>query len=1124
MVPHSSNNSFSKANRRLAPRIRPRRLGIWLAGCLSFCAVALPLHGIVLRYEQSPGTTTGWVTAMNLPDDLPEIRGLVIVGNGVGADETGSVNNAELVALARSHGFGVMGLGRWSNLYSTTERSRFLAALSDFAVRANRPELVNVPWVAFGFSQGGGQAYSLNYHFPSRTIAIGVNKGGYSYLNGGSDTGRLDQTGIGGRAASPNAQKTPALLVAGSLDESGRITNATNAFTNNRAQGAPWAMLVEDGVGHEKGRAYHWILPFLAEAITLRYPSNQSPASGQPTLTDVDQTTGWLIDQSTQSTGFLQVQSQSGFGGTSNQRLPLGWVPGEATARRAQAFGSYSKITSLTANSTTTTPSAAPLDLVYGVDLSTQTSPAWTKVEFFDGSTFALGELLSAAGSTPAWVRRLTTTSGFVSTYGLVTRADSSQRFTQLQTVWMNGGAGFTLPTGSSQLVWSSNSTGSWTTAANWTGNAVPSFGADSWVGLSNTASAAIQANLDGARSIGYLQNVTGNYIVVNGGTGGSLAFATTGGRSAAIQLGAGGTFEFKFAPTGSAPLELIGNGNPGGPASLIMSAASSYSGAITVRNNLRWDMAVSSTAFGTTGNGTSIASGSVLNFREWPSGSITVPEPFTLAGLGQPGLPALRVGTANNSTVTLTGALTLNGPVALGAASSANGIAFTLNGTITSQSASDRSLYLGYLQSQAGDGTLPGGTSLNTTGLDDSGGIWGATTFGSNVSYPGLAPDRVVMGLGDFRLVGAANRLPTGARLVLNTAAATATTALRQSKLTLVGVSQELAGLESYAGNNTGYTAAVVGGASTVAALVVNTPTLANSTFAGSLGGVGANENNFTLEKRGAGTLTLTGSLSYSGATKVTGGSLVIGSGVGSLDTNALTVDAGATLSDAGALALPGSTIIRRSASDGSAAIQVAGTLNLSGILTVELPGYTPVVGAVTPLLGAGAVTGSFAEIRIPRTSTGPTYAVEITGTAVQLHVVETNVATALYRAGLLGATTPVTSSLLNSDTDGDGLPNLIEYALGTPLNSPIGSIPQLQPSLRFSFQRDTRLQDVILIVEATSNLTGSWGEVARFTPSSGWSGPVTESSPDANGIAAVTVNDPLAAPPRFYRLRAQF
>jgi len=77
----------------------------------------------------------------------------------VGGSSIGDAENAEYVAFAHAQGFGVMALGCWSNLYSFTEGNRFLAALADFATRANRPELVNVPWIGFGFFNGAAQAY-----------------------------------------------------------------------------------------------------------------------------------------------------------------------------------------------------------------------------------------------------------------------------------------------------------------------------------------------------------------------------------------------------------------------------------------------------------------------------------------------------------------------------------------------------------------------------------------------------------------------------------------------------------------------------------------------------------------------------------------------------------------------------------------------------------------------------------------------------------------------------------------------------------------------------------------------------------------------------------------------------
>ncbi len=898
----------------------------------------------ILRQEQSPGTTTGWVASINLPDDLPEIRGLIVVGNGAGGDESGAVNDAELLAFARSIGFGVLGLGRWNNLYSSTERTRFLSILSTFASQSNRPELVNVPWIALGFSQGGGQAYSLNYHFPSRTIAIGLNKTGYSFLNGGSDTGRLDQTGVSGRPASPDAVKTPALLVAAALDDPGRITNLTDAYTNNRALGAPWAMLIEEGVGHEKGRAYEWMLPFLAEAVALRYPSDQSPRVGAVALRDVNQAPGWLIDRSTQTSGFLQVEPQAGFSGNATTR---GWVPSERIARFAQAFGSYSKTGTVTATSSTASPQIAPLTLTYGVDLSAVTG--WSQVEFFDGST-KLGEATSAGGNTPTFTRTIAASSGFFSTYGIVTLAGNSRRFTPLETLWVNGSTGFTIIQGATEATWTfrstgnntGNITGSWGNATNWNIGAVPSapnlranfsildFGATSTI------------SLDGARTAGYLQfgdAAGGQWTTVAPGTGGSLTLNVTSG-SAVIQLapGSGQTLHFSnVSPTGTSPLELIGNGDPGAPNTMILALSGSYGGAVTVRNSLDWQVA-SASAFGSNAQGTTLQAGSVLTFREWV-GNATYSEPLALSGLGQTGKPALRIGTGNsaNATVTFTGNLSLDGSVAVGvSASVGNGTALSFSNRLTT-TGSNRTLYLGYLRSQAGDPTLPA-WGLDTGALDDAAGTttWGPVNVEGNATFAASGLERVVLGLGWLRLRGANDRLPVSARLVLNAGYATSAPTLRWSKVTLAGISQELAGLDSYFGaNSSNSTIAVTGGAATNATLVMNIA--GNSTFAGVLGGTGTNENNLALEKRGPGTFSLTANNTFTGPTRILGGTLSIPRDAALGTAPASPVADQITIGGGGVLEVQGNTTM--AATRGMTLGVGGGGLAVSGNVTLPAP-----------------------------------------------------------------------------------------------------------------------------------------------------------------------------------------
>ena len=103
-------------------------------------------------------------------------------------------------------------------------------------------------------------------------------------------------------------------------------------------------------------------------------------------------------------------------------------------------------------------------------------------------------------------------------------------------------------------------------------------------------------------------------------------------------------------------------------------------------------------------------------------------------------------------------------------------------------------------------------------------------------------------------------------------------------------------------------------------------------------------------------------------------------------------------------------------------------------------------------------------------------------------------------------------------ADPDGDGVPNLLEYALaGDPRRSDTGSVPTLtmNPSgavFQFQRQRDLALDGLTYAVEATDNLSNGW-QVATGT---------TLSVAATNGTTeTVRVTIPVTVRPLFVRLR---
>jgi autotransporter-associated beta strand protein len=150
---------------------------------------------------------------------------------------------------------------------------------------------------------------------------------------------------------------------------------------------------------------------------------------------------------------------------------------------------------------------------------------------------------------------------------------------------------------------------------------------------------------------------------------------------------------------------------------------------------------------------------------------------------------------------------------------------------------------------------------------------------------------------------LNAASTLTGGTNVNAGTLALGASSAIGTGALTLANNAGLTIGAGSGVVNQTvsqlsgAITNTIVGGDVAVSILTVNQST--TTTYAGSLGGAGANQNSLGLTKSGVGGLTLSGAtLSYAGPTVVNGGTLnLAGSGGAALATSAVTVARGATL-----------------------------------------------------------------------------------------------------------------------------------------------------------------------------------------------------------------------------------
>jgi dienelactone hydrolase len=323
-------------------------------------------------------------TRMWVPPGLHTVKGILIWGNGAGADERNAAYAPWLEDFAQLHGFALIGTSMWGNL-AGTEINTWDTHIAALAAQSGHPELKNAPYAPIGFSNGGQMSYGFNALRPEKTIAFVTNKGCCYNIT----------------SPSAAALKTPGVLIAGALDTDVRRNSIKSLFDNNRARGALWSWVEQQGVAHA-GTDEELMLPFMDEAIRLRYPANQAPtATAGVTLLDVNPTNGWLADQSTWHTSATQV---SPYGQYPGNKQTAGWLLDDNIAYAYRAFSTYDHQATLSFLNQPY-PGLMPRTISFGISgsdvqlrLDLTALPGWTKVELFNDAH--LLEQLSPSGST----------------------------------------------------------------------------------------------------------------------------------------------------------------------------------------------------------------------------------------------------------------------------------------------------------------------------------------------------------------------------------------------------------------------------------------------------------------------------------------------------------------------------------------------------------------------------------------------------------------------------------------------------------------------------------------------------------------------------------------------------
>lgn len=322
------------------------------------------------KYKSFDYTEAGKSVRLTIPEGLKVVRGILVVAPFSGGDTRDFYREAWYREFMHLHEFAFLGA------VSFNSRPESVAvmqnALKQFAADSQHPELVHAPYVATGFSAGGGFASRLLVEVPDKVIASVI------------VCSRLNLTGTSPTAAHLG---TPVLVINGELErdkgEAGGMAAVVEPIlAEYRPKGALWGWMAVPGIGHERDGQEVLAMPMLDAAVRLRYPATGDVQKGSVKLKSIEPETGWVADNTTWQSGLTAIAPARDFKG---RIAKSSWLLNEDIAFIYRAYSTCDrplKITSPRNDRNEATDAGASVTLK--VDDSRFSD--WTRLELYDGA------------------------------------------------------------------------------------------------------------------------------------------------------------------------------------------------------------------------------------------------------------------------------------------------------------------------------------------------------------------------------------------------------------------------------------------------------------------------------------------------------------------------------------------------------------------------------------------------------------------------------------------------------------------------------------------------------------------------------------------------------------------